>query len=82
MTINLVNHRRYCFFSNQSISPHGIDKLQRIIKGSLKRWLAIVLASHQQAADQLRRNQLGGAGEGWGERWEGRGGYWSGLGDG
>ena len=33
--------------------------------------LAIRLAPHQQAADQLRRNLLGGAGEeGLGERWE------------
>jgi hypothetical protein len=44
--------------------------------------LAIGLAFHQQAADQLRGNLLGGAGEeGLGESWEvlgGRGGYGSG----
>jgi len=42
--------------------------------------LAIRLALHLQAADELWDNQLGGAGEeGWGESWEGLGGYWSGL---
>jgi len=41
------------------------------------------LAFHQQAADELRRNQLGGSGEeGLGEVTGGRGGYGSGLGDG
>jgi len=45
--------------------------------------LAIGLALHQQAADELRGNQLGGAGEQrLRERWEVLGGYWSGLGDG
>ena len=47
--------------------------------------LAIRLALHQQAADQLGSNQLGGAGEeGLGEGWEvlgGRGGYGDGFGD-
>jgi len=39
------------------------------------------LAFHQQAADQLGCNLLGGAGEeGLGEVLGGRGGYWSGLG--
>jgi len=39
------------------------------------------LALHQQAADQLRRNLLGGVGEeGLGEGLGGRGGYGSGLG--
>jgi len=47
--------------------------------------LAIRLALHQQAADQLGGNELGGAGkEGLGERvwecWEGLGGYGSRLG--
>jgi len=43
--------------------------------------LAIRLALHQQAADQLRRNLLGRAREeGWGEMTGGRGGYGSGLG--
>jgi len=43
--------------------------------------LAIGLALHQQAADQLGGNELGGAGEeGWGEGWEGLDGYGSGLG--
>jgi len=38
------------------------------------------LALHQQAADELGGNLLGGAGEeGLGERWEGPGGYGSGL---
>jgi len=42
--------------------------------------LAIGLAFHQQAADQLGGNELGGAGEeGLGERWEGLGGYGGGL---
>jgi len=41
------------------------------------------LAFHQQAADELGGDQLGGAGEeGLGERWEGLGGYGSCLGDG
>jgi len=41
---------------------------------------AVLLALHQQAADELGGNLLGGAGEeGWGERWEGFGGYGSGL---
>jgi len=41
---------------------------------------AVLLALHQQAADQLRRNLLGGAGEeGLRECWEGLGGYGSGL---
>jgi len=40
--------------------------------------LAIGLALHQQAADELRRNHLGGAGEEEaGECWEGLGGYGS-----
>jgi len=49
--------------------------------------LALGLAFHQQAADELGGNELGGAGsEGWGERWESvvamgvawvlGGGYW------
>jgi len=43
--------------------------------------LAIGLALHQQAADQLGGNELGGAGEeGWGEVLGERGGYGSGLG--
>jgi len=43
--------------------------------------LAIRLAFHQQAADQLGGDQLGGAGEeGLGEVLGGRGGYGSGLG--
>jgi len=43
--------------------------------------LAIGLAFHQQAADQLGGNELGGAGEeGWGEMLGGRGGYGNGLG--
>ena len=42
--------------------------------------LAIGLALHQQAADELGGNQLGGAGEeGLGEVLGGRGGYGSGL---
>jgi len=41
------------------------------------------LAFHQQAADQLGGNELGGAGEeGVGEVLGGRGGYGSGLGSG
>jgi len=48
--------------------------------------LAIRLALHQQAADELRCDDLGGAGEeALGERWEllgGRDGYGSGFGDG
>ena len=41
--------------------------------------LAIRLALHQQAADQLGGDQLGGAGEkGLGELWESVGGYRSG----
>jgi len=43
--------------------------------------LAIRLALHQQAADELGCNELGGAGEeGLRECWEGLGGYGSGLG--
>jgi len=43
--------------------------------------LATFLAFHQQAADELGCNLLGGAGEeGWGEVLGGRGGYGSGLG--
>ena len=42
--------------------------------------LTIRLALHQQAADELGGNQLGGAGEeGLGEVLGGRGGYGSGL---
>ena len=45
--------------------------------------LAIGLAFHQQAADEVGGNQLGGASEeGLGEGWEvlaGLGGYWSGY---
>jgi len=42
--------------------------------------LAIGLAFHQQAADQVGGNLLGGAGEeGWGEVLGGRGGYGSGF---
>ena len=38
------------------------------------------LAFHQQATDELRGDDLGGAGkEGLGERWEGLGGYGSGF---
>jgi len=45
--------------------------------------LAIHLALHQQAADELGRNLLGGAGEkGWGEVLGEGGGYGSGFGDG
>jgi len=45
--------------------------------------LATFLAFHQQAADELGGDQLGGAGEeGWGEMLGGRGGYGSGFGDG
>jgi len=45
--------------------------------------LAIRLALHQQAADELGGDDLGGAGvEGWGKVLGGRGGYGSGLGDG
>jgi len=41
------------------------------------------LALHQQAADELGGDKLGGASEeGLGECWEGLGGYGSGLGDG
>jgi len=44
---------------------------------------AIRLAFHQQAADEVGGNQLGGAGkEGLGKMLGGRGGYGSGLGDG
>jgi len=44
------------------------------------------LALHQQAADEIGGNLLGGTGEeGWGEMvwecWEGPGGYGGGLGD-
>jgi len=43
--------------------------------------LAIYLALHQQAADELGGNLLGGAGEeALGERWEGLGGYGSSFG--
>jgi len=42
--------------------------------------LAIRMAFHQQAADELGGNDLSGAGEeGWGEVTGGRGGYGSGL---
>jgi hypothetical protein len=45
--------------------------------------LAIRLAFHQQAADELGGDDLGGAGkEGLGECWEGLGGYGSGLANG
>ena len=44
--------------------------------------LAIRLALHQQAADQIGGDDLGGAGEeGLGEVLDGRGGYGSGLGE-
>jgi len=43
--------------------------------------LTIGLAFHQQAADELGGDDLGGAGEeGWGEVLGGRGGYGSGFG--
>jgi hypothetical protein len=42
--------------------------------------MAILLAFHQQAADELRGDDLSGAGEeGLGERWEALGGYGSGV---
>jgi len=45
--------------------------------------LALGLAFHQQAANELGGDHLGGAGEeGWGEVLGGRGGYGSGFGDG
>ena len=47
---------------------------------------AVLLAFHQQAADEVGGNLLGGAskeglGERWGVRGDGRGGYGSGLGE-
>jgi len=57
-----------------------IKELQSYLNPPL---LAIHSAFHQQAADELGRNLLGGAGEeGLRECWEGLGGYRSGLEDG
>jgi hypothetical protein len=70
------------------ISSHFllVDRLllngSRAISSRLVQQLARGLALHQQAADEVRGNLLGGAGEeALGEVLGGRGGYWSGLGE-
>jgi len=56
--------------------------LEVVIPHALQQ-LATCLEFHQQAADQVGSDDLGGAGvEGWGEVLGGRGGYGSCLGDG
>ena len=78
-----------CRFRCEVLSPRGrgprarwgrVSKLSQKNESHPPQQLTIRLAFHQQAADQLGSNLLGGAGEaGLGEVLRGLGGYGSGL---